>query len=100
MNLLVVDLETDTVLNHYETEWDKDRYETLQSWQQKGYINSDAATTTTTGTDMFRAGKTWMIGGGGAPTTQGTYVQNYGCDFVRWRANGAPSPTPIRTPRP
>lgn len=25
MNLLVVDLETDTVLNHYETEWDKDR---------------------------------------------------------------------------
>lgn len=89
MNLLVVDLETDTVLNHYETEWDKDRYETLQSWQQKGYINSDAATTTTTGTDMFRAGKTWMIGGGGAPTTQGTYVQNYGCDFVRWRATGS-----------
>jgi putative aldouronate transport system substrate-binding protein len=88
INLLLVDLKTDKVINRYETEWDRDRYETLKRWQDLGYINSDAATTSTSGVDMFKAGKTWLIGGGGAPTTMGTYEQIYGTEFVRWRATG------------
>ncbi len=88
VNLLLIDLETGKVINHYETDWDRDRYETLKRWQDLGYINSDAATTTTTGASMFQAGKTWMISGGGAPTTLGTYEQTYGCEFEVWRSTG------------
>ena len=88
VNLLLIDFETGKVVNHYETEWDLDRYQTLKSWQDAGYINSDAATTTTGSPDMFRAGKTWMIGGGGAPTTLSAYEQAYGCEFEVWRCTG------------
>ncbi|MDR2648943.1 MAG: ABC transporter substrate-binding protein [Clostridiales bacterium] len=88
VNLLIVDLESDTVLNHYETEWDVDRYQTLKSWQDKGYINTDAATTTTAAADIFRAGKTWFVGGGGAPTTMSSYETGYGTMFYRWRSTG------------
>ncbi|MDR3121794.1 MAG: ABC transporter substrate-binding protein [Clostridiales bacterium] len=88
VNLLLVDLEQDKVLNHYETEWDLDRYQTLKRWQDTGLINPDAATTTTGGGDIFRAGKTWLIGGGGAPTTLSSYQSGYGTDFYRWRATG------------
>lgn len=88
VNLLLIDLETGKVVNHYETDWDLDRYQTLKRWQDAGYINSDAATTTTTGSDMLRAGKTWFVGGGGAPTTLGTYEQNYGTEFYVWRCTG------------
>ena len=88
VNLLLIDFSTGKVVNHYETDWDRDRYETLKRWQDLGYINADAATTTTTGTSMFQAGKTWMIGGGGAPTTLGTYEQTYGCEFEVWRSTG------------
>ncbi|MDI9499198.1 MAG: ABC transporter substrate-binding protein [Bacillota bacterium] len=86
VNLLIVDLETDKVMNHYETEWDLDRYTTLKRWQDEGLINPDAATTTTGGGDMFRAGKGWMVGGGGAPTTLSTYEVLFGTEFYRWRA--------------
>lgn len=88
VNLLLLDGQTGKVVNHYETDWDLDRYETLKRWQDEGYINTDAATTTTNGGSMFQAGKTWMIGGGGAPTTLGTYEQTYGCEFEIWRATG------------
>ena len=88
ITLLVVDLEEGKVLNHYETEWDLDRYQTLKKWQDAGYINPDAATTTTSGGDMLQAGKTWLVGGGGAPTTLGSYKLTYGTEFYRWRATG------------
>ena len=88
VNLLLVDLTTNKITTHYETAWDLDRYETLKRWQDAGYINADAATTKTSGGDMFKAGKTFMIGSGGAPTSLGTLVQNYGCEFYRWRATG------------
>jgi putative aldouronate transport system substrate-binding protein len=86
VTLLVVDLDQDKVLNRYETEWDLDRYQTLKRWQDLGLMNPDAATTTTGIADQFRAGKTWMVSGGGAPTTLGQYTVSYGTDFYRWRA--------------
>ncbi len=88
VNLLIVDLDSDKILNHYETDWDLDRYETLKSWQDKGYINPDAATTTTGIGDIFRAGKTWLVSGGGAPTTMSSYNISYGTEFYRWRSTG------------
>ena len=88
ITLLLVDLESDKVLNHYETEWDLDRYETLKRWQDLKLINADAATTTTGGGDMFRAGKTWYVGAGGSPTTLSQYQTSFGTDFYRWRSTG------------
>ncbi|MCL2058819.1 MAG: ABC transporter substrate-binding protein [Oscillospiraceae bacterium] len=85
ITLLIVDLEENKVLNHFETEWDLDRFETLKRWQDMGLINPDAATTTTGGGDMFRAGKTWFIGAGGSPTTLSQMQTSYGTDFYRWR---------------
>jgi len=85
INLLVVDLKTGKVMNVYETEWDLDRYTTLKRWQDLGYINSDAATSQENGADLFRAGRTWFIGGGGSPTTMAAMQSNYGVEFVRWR---------------
>lgn len=60
------------VVDLYETDMFKNIATMMRTWNTKGYLSKDAATTTTNATDMFKAGRAFSTIGGYSGNQVGT----------------------------
>lgn len=67
----------------FDTEYYHKRFAYLRDWFQKGYINNDAATTTTTIGAALTAGKAWTTYVSSKPLVEESLVKDYKKEFVR-----------------
>lgn len=62
-----IDNQTNKIVNLYEIEPVINEYKTYQRWNELGYFNSDASTTSTGDQDALKAGKAWNVSTSGKP---------------------------------
>ena len=80
---ILYDTEADSFVNLYDTEYYKKRFDYIRDWYKKGYINNDAATTTTTVGSAFLAGKAWTTYASAKPLTENLLSKDFGAELVR-----------------
>ena len=62
------------VINIFETEEFKEKCELMYRWNQAGYLQDDAATTTSTAPELFRAGRAFCTIGGYGGDSAGAII--------------------------
>ena len=80
---ILYDTEEDRFVNMYDTDYYRKRFDYIRNWYLKGYINSDASTTTASNAEAILSGKSWTEYVTSKAFTESALLKDYGREFVR-----------------